>query len=62
MPSDYKDKAKQMRVYSRTPEAKALRAARQVKYRASAKDGDADESLKIDPQALLAALTNWKQT
>ena len=63
MPSTGETKKEQMRVYSRTPEAKAVRAAYQVKFRAAQKNGgvDAIPSLKIDPQALLAALTNWKQ-
>jgi len=61
MPSTGEAKKEQMRVHSRTPESKALRATRQAKYKALAKHGDPDESLQIDPQALLAALSNWKQ-
>jgi len=63
MPSTGETKKEQKRAYDKTPKALAVRAAYQVKYRAAQKNGgvDAIPSLKIDPQALLAALSNWKQ-
>ena len=62
MPSTGETRKAQMRAYSKTPEAKAKRAANQRKWRdkSGGDDYEATPDLKINPAPLLSVMANWK--
>ena len=57
---NYEKKLEAMRARAKTPAAKALKKITQARWLAKRKE-HAQQTLNVNPQALLKALANWTQ-
>ena len=63
MARDYERKLERMRVRAKTPHAKALKKITQARWIAKRRAGSMPrDDLNVNPQPLLNAVANWRQS